>query len=182
MALVVAAALLGPIYANAAIVTYDFTVTGTSGPDTGDVASGTLSFDNSILSGPSGFIDGPQLSQFNFSWDGVNYNQSTANTGELSTYPAGYLSSLLICGSFSSPTCPMTAGTHNFSLSLGIDYTASGTVYSGTFEYASPSSTQNFFDGTVVWGPAPVPLPATIWLMLGGLGAFGALAQKKRAA
>jgi hypothetical protein len=35
-------------------------------------------------------------------------------------------------------------------------------------------------DGIAVQAPTPVPLPASVWLMLGGLGALGAIARRQR--
>jgi hypothetical protein len=46
----------------------------------------------------------------------------------------------------------------------------------------TPNGGQSFERTIGTWVIAPVPLPAAAWLLLGGLGALGAVARKRRAA
>ena len=73
-------------------VNYDFSVTATSGPLVGVTAVGTFAFDSSIIPLGGGFL--PQLnllSDLNFTWHGITYDETTANTGFLNFDAAGNL-------------------------------------------------------------------------------------------
>jgi hypothetical protein len=70
--------------AEAHSVTYDFTVTATDGPLIGTTATGTFTYDTSIVPPGGGSVGGTNLlTTLNFTWDGITYNQTTANTGDL---------------------------------------------------------------------------------------------------
>src|SRR5262249_16349568 len=65
-------------------VTYDFTVTATNGPLSGTVADGSFTFNGSLAPSGGGALTEPGLfSSLSFTWDGVTYDASAANTGDL---------------------------------------------------------------------------------------------------
>jgi hypothetical protein len=69
--------------AKASLITYDFTVTATSGPLEGAVAHGTFSYDSSSIVPGNFNVATGLLTSLSFSWNGVAYTQATANTGFL---------------------------------------------------------------------------------------------------
>src|SRR5262245_34021366 len=77
--------LLGPGALQGATITYDFLVDGgDSGPLAGVSASGFFSFDDSIVPPDAGdVLEAGLLSDLEFSWNGVSYDETTANTGYL---------------------------------------------------------------------------------------------------
>ena len=69
--------------AEATPVTYDFSLTATSGPLSGSTANGTFTYDtSSIVPGGTNNATG-LLTALNLTWHGISYNQTTANTGFL---------------------------------------------------------------------------------------------------
>ena len=80
--------------AMAAPFSYVFSVTATSGPLSGTTAAGTFSYDSSsiVLGGSNNNIG--LLTALNFIWDGITYNQATANTGLLGFDGAGTLTGI----------------------------------------------------------------------------------------
>ena len=80
-----------PFGTQAAIVTYDFTVTATEGSLAGTTASGLLSFDDSLLAVPN--TSNQQtglLTDLSFTWNGTTLDASTANTGFINSGVAGH--------------------------------------------------------------------------------------------
>ena len=79
--------------AAASPISYAFTSTANSGPLRGSAATGTFTFDSSsVVTGGSNSATA-LLTGLNFTWDGITYNSSTANTGRLSFDSAGNISS-----------------------------------------------------------------------------------------
>lgn len=73
-------------------IAYEFDVSATSGPLTGTSASGTFTFDSSIIPIGGGRVDGLHLfSNLDFTWDGITYDETTANSGFLVFDPLGHL-------------------------------------------------------------------------------------------
>jgi hypothetical protein len=69
--------------ANASPITYNFTAAATSGPLSGTVEHGTFSYDSSsIIPGGMNAAVG-LLTSLSFTWNGISYDQTTANTGDL---------------------------------------------------------------------------------------------------
>ena len=74
----------GPIAAMATPITYQFTVTATDGPLANTTSTGTFTFDSAIIPAGGGFVEIAGLfSDLAFAWDGVNFDEATANTGTL---------------------------------------------------------------------------------------------------
>ena len=78
--------------ANASPVTYDFTVTATSGPLSGVTATGSFTFDSS-LEVPKEFDQTVPLKSLHFTWNGITYSAATANIGNLLFDSSGALKS-----------------------------------------------------------------------------------------
>jgi len=82
----VAAAALPLVLAlnvEAGPITYTFLVTATSGPLNGATANGTFTYDTSSIV-PGGSNDNTRLlTALDFTWHGIHYDQTTANTGFL---------------------------------------------------------------------------------------------------
>jgi hypothetical protein len=80
-----------PSTAQAIPVTYEFSVTATTGPLTGATASGTFTYDTSSIV-PSTLVRATGLlTDLNFTWNGITYDETTANTGALSFDATGTL-------------------------------------------------------------------------------------------
>lgn len=107
---------------------------------------------------------------------------------------------LLACGTApcqftASPTLTIAFGYGDFSAGCGdeVGETASVSVNGKTYQATNPCSLSSgagdltFQNGVleagsgVGWTETTVPLPASFWLMLGGLGGLRALARKNRA-
>jgi hypothetical protein len=62
-------------------VTYDFTVTAVDGPLSGDVESGSFTFNSSIVPANGGFVNQTGLfTALSFTWNGITYNASNATS------------------------------------------------------------------------------------------------------
>jgi hypothetical protein len=161
--------LVGPIAANAATVTYDFTVVGTTGPLTGVSSNGSFSFDSSIIPGGGGFVTvAGSFTSLAFSWNGISYSAATANTGQLGFNAAGNLTNFFFGDKCGAGICAITAGMNDWWLQDG------SFVYS---VLANPQQAPDTWAGTGTL--APVPLPAAGWLLLSGLGGLGLLGRKR---
>jgi hypothetical protein len=78
--------LVGPMAAHAVTITYSFTVLANSGPLDGQHATGHFSFDSSIIPVNGGPAErGRLFTDLSFTWDGVSYDETTANTSLFQT-------------------------------------------------------------------------------------------------
>jgi hypothetical protein len=109
-------------------LTYDFTVTATSGPLSGTVSSGSFSFDSSVIvpAGPpatscrpstspcpptgGGVAGSHLLDALDFTWDSIAYNATTANTGFLNFDSSGNLISFCFGDYAGAGGCAVRAG------------------------------------------------------------------------
>jgi hypothetical protein len=91
---------------KAAPITYSFSVTATSGLLVGTTEIGNFTYDSSSVV-PNGVNKNiGLLTALNFTWNGIAYDETTANTGFLIFDPAGNLSS----GSFGTDCGPGSCG------------------------------------------------------------------------
>ncbi len=163
--------------ASADELTYDFTVTATSGPLSGTVSSGSFSFDSSVIvpAGPpatscrpaispcpptGGYAYGSHLlDTLDFTWDSISYNASTANTGGLNFDESGNLIGFCFGDHAGAGGCAVQTGYEQW------------LVDSSEFIYSVPGGHAYWF-GTVTFAPAtPEPSP----LVLMGTGLLGVL-------
>ena len=73
-------------------ITYSFRVTATDGPLAGATANGSFSYDSSIVAPNVTLSATGLLTSLSFTWHGITYDATTANTGFLSFDSAGQLS------------------------------------------------------------------------------------------
>jgi hypothetical protein len=154
---------------DASPVNYTFSVTATSGPLAGTTAPGTFSYDtSSIVPGGTNANTG-LLTALNFTWDGITYNQTTANTGFLEFDATGALNQDLFGNHCVAGSCSDLPGFEqwsvSFSIPLGFAYFVAGD--SGGFGTVTQSL------ATAVSEPSAVALLATGLALLALAGVRG---------
>lgn len=157
--------------AQAALLTYDFTVTATSGALIGESSNGSFSFDESII--PSVIPDGGVsvgaeglLADLEFVWNGITYDETSANTGFFIFRP-GRVFDACFGNNAGAGGCAVGALTNEWYVSL---YSIGG----GQFAYATPESFIG--EGTVTY--KRVPEPSILALI--GTGIAGLFATRSR--
>jgi hypothetical protein len=164
-------------------VTYDFTVTATNGPLSGDVSDGSFTFTSSIAPPGGGLVNEPGLlTDLSFAWDGITYNASTANTGRLNFDASGNLTSLLFgnsCPVFAGCAAGGSPGSKDWFVFGVLDGPGSGFVYA--------FGNEGVFNGTVSFSlaspeppPASAPEPATVSLLALGLAGIALVRRRGR--
>src|SRR5437867_1359572 len=84
--------VVGVATADAAPRTLPFNVRAATGPLAGETATGTFTFDSSIIPAGGGTVTGLTLfTDFLFVWDGVQYNTSNTRTASLTFDRTGNL-------------------------------------------------------------------------------------------
>jgi MYXO-CTERM domain-containing protein len=108
-----AASLTGSLAARSAPITYQFAVTGgISGPLAGQTATGSFTYDSSIIPTGGGVVNKLGLfSALSFTWDGNSYNQTTANTAQLWFDSSGVLIGTLFGTHCIPGGCGISPGT-----------------------------------------------------------------------
>lgn len=170
------ALLAGALAAHAAPITYSFTVNaGSSGPLAGQTATGSMTFDSSIIPAGGGNVSATGLlTGLSFTWEGVSYNASTANTGWMDFTSSGGFVDAMFGPNCAAGTCGVTGSTNQWDINLWGDF-------SGLFMYAVPGYPQNIFNGTVTQAYS-APEPDTIALFALGLGALLFFTRRRRIA
>lgn len=139
--------------AAAAPTAYQFAVTGLNGPLAGVTSVGTFTFDPSIVPEGGGYVFvAGVFTHLSFSWEGVHYDETTANTGDLGFQPDGSLFHALF-----GTDC----GPSGFGCGAGgsrpIDWVIAFDDGVGVFYYTSPADPIAIFDGVVTLTPLSIP-------------------------
>lgn len=164
--------------AEASPVTYSFSVTGTAGPLTGVTENGTFTYDtSSIPAGGNGLVNAAGLLiGLSFTWNGIAYDQTTANTGNLN-FLGGTLESAFFgddCNAIGG--CSVFADTNTWFLQAlpgagpGID----------DFRYSTPTLADTSGMGTVTTSASPIPEPPTLAVLVLGLLGLGLFKRRTR--
>jgi PEP-CTERM motif len=158
--------LLLPLGAIAAPVTYDFSVTATTGPLAGTTETGFFSFDSSSIPAvlPGNNNATGLLTDLEFRWNGIDYTEATANTGGLSFDATGTLVGFLF-----GSNCAATGG--GCSVNAGAEQWLVSATLEPLFEYSVPGATGLFFGTLDFQLRATVPEPPTGALLALGLSA-----------
>jgi len=156
-------------------ITYDFTVNATTGPLTGQTSSGYFTYDDN-LSSPgslSAFSFGPGLLlDLAFTWNGINYDETSADTGGISFFSGAF------AGVGFGTDCGPTGGCDTL---LGAESWALNSFSSsGDFSYSTPGATDYHFGAVTLAQRVAVPEPTGLALTSLGLFAL-ALSRKMRA-
>lgn len=162
--------LVGTQGAKAAIETFDFTVTATSGSLNGTSASGSFSFDSSIIpAGGGDVISNGLLKDLAFTWHGISYTAATANTGDLRFDASGALTGAIFGNDCTTPgvapNCEIVFGQETWAVAW---FSA---LSQFNFDYSTPSDAHlGLQKGTSAITPASaVPEPASLALFTTGL-------------
>jgi len=122
--------------AHADTVIYDFEVTATHGELVGNHATGTFSFDDSIIPSGGGSLNQVNLlTDLNFTWHGIVYDQNTANTGWLTFDASESLIDVGFGNHCASGSCTIVAGYEQWIVSKSIFYysiSGGSSVWGGT--------------------------------------------------
>jgi hypothetical protein len=152
-------------------ITYDFSVSPTTGPLAGVTANGSFTYDSSsIVLGGGNFATG-LLTSLSFTWDGITYDQTTANTGDLYFDGTGNLIGALFGTKCFPATCAAGAGFEAWVFAPNVGVVGQS---GNGFAYSTPTTT------TVYGGAAtltPVPEPSSIIGLLTILVLMGALCR-----
>jgi hypothetical protein len=175
LALLALGLLVGPIEATASPITYAFAVNGgPTGPFAGVTSSGFFTFDDSILPPGGGTLDQANLfTDFAFTWNGISYDESTANTGRLTFDASGALDPMSFFGNNCGPgVCGVLQGTNEWYFQLAVEG-----IY---FGYGIPLVVGiQTGSGTVSLQSSAVPEPGTLVLIGFGLGGIGFVRRKR---
>jgi hypothetical protein len=153
--------------ARATPVNYAFTVTATSGPLSGTTASGTFSYDTSSIVVGANSNTG-LLTALSFTWNGIAYNRTTANTGTLFFDASGNLISEAIGNNCGPGFCSINSGQDQWY------------VANSNFAYSTLGAANGYIGTATETLVAATPEPSTMALFGLGLGSFAVARRRKR--
>src|SRR4051812_7099891 len=94
-------------------ITYNFTVVATDGPLAGTTSNGSFAYDSN---GPTGLLAGV-LTALSFTWHGITYGPTNANSGWLFTGIDSGVTSIDFGTNCKAGSCEVLSGTDEWSLS-----------------------------------------------------------------
>src|SRR5690348_10838363 len=104
-------------------ITYEFSVTATSGSLTGATSAGTFTFDSSIIPAGGGFVlQANLLEDLAFTWNGTTYDETTANTGLMQFSASGALTDIAFGNNCHAASCSVTGNTNQWFANLPFDF------------------------------------------------------------
>lgn len=156
--------------AQAGILTYDFSVTATSGPLTGTSANGLFSFDDAVVPAGTNHHATGLLTALDFTWHGIQYTSATANTGAIDRAANGDLTFVMFGNNCFPGTCAVSANAEQWVFRGG---------QLNDFAY-SDTTAIGFGTSTVSLHVASVPEPSTFALF--GLGLTGLIFRRGKKA
>jgi len=160
-------------FAAADPITIGFRVAVTSGPLNGSTSTGSFTYDSSIVPAGGGIVAATGLlTDVAFMFNGIAFDESTANTGSLTFDASGQLVFALFGTNCGAGLCDLTPGTNDFLV-------AAAASFPGTFAYATPG-TQTTFSGDVFLFAFAVPEPTTLPLSLVGLAVAGFALRRRQ--
>ena len=170
--------VLSSSQATATPISYQFEVTAIQGPLAGTIETGTFTFDSSIIPAGGGvLLQTGLLSDFHFNWNGISYNETTANTGWLFWSPSGELRSFVFGNLFSAGSCAVFSDQESWCVDVNLD---SPFMPIRSFGYSVGDGSVWLSNNIVTFAAVPptaVPEPTSMTLLL--LGAVGVTALRR---
>lgn len=149
---------------QASLITYGFEVTTTVGPLAGTSSVGSFTFDSSIIPiGGGVLLQTDLLTDLDFTWNSIVYDETTATTGSMVFSVNGDLLSILFGSDCDNGGCVVFSGTDDWSI-----YTDFVFVYSLV---GASSAYVDFYTAHLTGctsGCAAVPEPSILGLMMLG--------------
>lgn len=169
-------AIVLPVASQAAPVTYDFTVKAIDGPRAGMTGSGYFTYNDTIVPSGGGTLNQTALiDDLSFSFDGLNYDETTANTGFFYFDTAGALGLATFGSDCSAGSCINDTDV------VGFFVNANQFAYSVGGGPGANTGIGNGF-ATLTLRNNGVPEPATLALAALALAAAGACSARGRKA
>ena len=164
--------------AHAVLITVNFTVTGASSDpvNAAATASGSFSFDSSIIPPAGGIVLDPVTSGFNFSWDGTSWTDANASSLEIEFDAAG---NVLFWYMYGDPNGSFMMNSPNPVDDFQMAASPGGSEFRYTRE-GDELTYRSSMTYTIDTGSAPEPAP---WMLAGaGLLAMISTARRSRRA